>query len=309
MRLTRRDRHILETIHAFDGLLSLRQIDRLFFSGNGGTWPRERMRQLFDHGYVNMPVAGDLHRVPLGETVYFLDAQGAALVAGLRGEDIREFAWRRKLRWAQIAHDLAVGDFRIAVMEAAELLPSMQLHSWMAEGAFWSDPDRVNYKTQSGARRTRQVRPDGYFTLRRPAPERIGQVEELAFLLEIDMGTEDNPRFAREKVRPGVAYIGSDAYQRRFGVNYGRWLVVTTGTRRLQNMKAQTERAGGEGLFYFTTFEAVTPDSVLTAPIWYLAGEGAPVSMIPPGRPLRASLFRERLQFRPEEAILNPATE
>ena len=53
IRMTRRDRQILETIFAFDGMMSLKQIDRLFFSGTGGTWPRERLRALFDNGDGN----------------------------------------------------------------------------------------------------------------------------------------------------------------------------------------------------------------------------------------------------------------
>ena len=46
MRLTERDKEMLEAIHAFDGMMSLRQIDRLFFSGKGRTQPRQRMRTL-----------------------------------------------------------------------------------------------------------------------------------------------------------------------------------------------------------------------------------------------------------------------
>ena len=281
LRLTNRDRRILETIHAFDGMLSLEQIDRLFFSGRGGTWPRERMRQLFDHDYVGMLGTANAHRVPQGETIYFLNKAGAALVAGLRGEDLSQFAWREEPRWAMITHDLAVNRFRIDVMEATDLAPTLCLHRWIPESVFWVEPDRVQYQTRSGVRGARQMRPDGFFTLRRPAPGYRGQVEELAFLLEIDMGTEDNPRFAREKVRPGVAYTGSAVYAARFGVNYGRWLVVTTSRRRLENMKAQTERAGGAGLFYFTTFEEVNSHTILTAAIWHLAGRDGPVSILP----------------------------
>ncbi|HUV53362.1 MAG TPA: hypothetical protein VMW64_09875, partial [Dehalococcoidia bacterium] len=76
----------METIHAFDGMMSLEQIDRLHFNGKGGTWPRERMRALFDHRYVNMPNAANAHRVPAGETIYFLDVEGARVVADLYGE-------------------------------------------------------------------------------------------------------------------------------------------------------------------------------------------------------------------------------
>ena len=113
IRVTKRDKRILETIHAFDGMMSLKQIDRLFFSGRGGTWPRERLRALIDHGYLNIPDESNLHRVPMGETIYYLDNRGAELVAGLNGELAKDFNWRRKPRWSLIAHDLAVNDFRI----------------------------------------------------------------------------------------------------------------------------------------------------------------------------------------------------
>lgn len=112
------------------------------------------------------------------------------------------------------------------------------------------------------------MRPDGCFVLR------AGRVQA-RLLVEIDRGTEDNPRFARETVRPAVAYLRSDAYLRRFGSRSGRWLVVTTGARRMGNMKRQTELALGKDarLFYFTTFDRVTPETLLSAPIWHRGGD------------------------------------
>lgn len=98
IRMTRRDRQILETIFAFDGMMSLKQIDRLFFSGTGGTWPRERLRALFDNGYLNMPDRDNMHRVPPGETIYFLGKKGAAIVAGLQGGLPKDLPWRRQPR-------------------------------------------------------------------------------------------------------------------------------------------------------------------------------------------------------------------
>jgi hypothetical protein len=281
IRMTQRDKRILETIHAFDGMMSLKQIDRLFFSGNGGTWPRERMRDLMNHGYVNMPDGANEHRVPMGETIYYLDSNGAELVAGLNGELAKDFTWRRKPRWSLIAHDLAVNDFRIDVMLAAHKSRSLTLQRWVPESEFWSHPDTVEYKTANGKARKRKVIPDGFFTVRQPHVSQPGVKEELAFLLEIDMGTEDNPRFAREKVRPGVAYLKSEDYQARFGVDYGRWLVVTTGQTRLNNLKAQIDRAGGEGVFYFTTFDDVSSGTVLKQRIWRLAGDDEVHCIIP----------------------------
>jgi hypothetical protein len=138
----------------------------------------------------------------------------------------------------------------------------------------------VEYKNANGKSKKRKVIPDGFFTVRLPHKSQTGVMEELAFLLEIDMGTEDNPRFAREKVRPGVAYLKSRAYQKRFGVYYGRWLVVTTNETRLTNMKSQTEIAGGSKFFFFTTFEKVLANTVLTKPIWRLVEVDEPKSII-----------------------------
>jgi hypothetical protein len=284
VRLTRRDEQIFEMIHTFDGLLSLRQIDQLFFAGNGRTQPRARMRSLFHNGYVNMPDVNQHRRyVPQGETCYFLDKKGAEIVAALHGEELAQFRWRDAPRWSLIAHDLKVNDFRLAVMQACAQDEELSLYEWIPEGDFLVEPERVTFQTTSGHTRTRQFRPDGFFRVRRPSLRYPGKFEDFAFLLEVDMGTEDNPRFVREKVRPGISYLKSEAYQERFGVRYGRWLVVVNGGEmRLRNMKEHTERAGGSGFFYFTTFDKVAPLSVITEPIWFLAGEDSPRPIILP---------------------------
>ena len=113
MRLMERDWRILETIHTFEGMMSLKQIDRLFFSGQGRTQARARMRLLFDHGYVNMPDPKNLHRVPYGETIYWLGREGAKLIAGLQGLTLKSFKWRNRPRYSLIRHHLAVNDFRL----------------------------------------------------------------------------------------------------------------------------------------------------------------------------------------------------
>jgi hypothetical protein len=280
IRRTKRVKRVLEMIHAFDGLMSLRQIDHLEFSGKGGSWPREYMRKLFDNGLVDMPSDQYIHKVPVGETVYWLALEGAKLVAGLRGISLKDLFWRKIGRWSLIEHDLAVNDFRIAVMEACERIQELILYQWVPESEFLIETDTVEYTKPSGTKSTSQVRPDGFFTIRRPARSRPGKTEEFAFLLEIDLATEDNPRFARQKVRPGVAYLQSEAYKQRFGIDYGAFLVVTRGGVRMKNMITQTKRAGGEGVFYFTTFDQLSAETVLTEPIWRRVGRKRPVSLV-----------------------------
>lgn len=272
MKLTERDSRMLEAVHAFDGVLGDYQIRRLFFTGERQA--RLRLSLLFQHGYLAKP--SRMQRASSPCMVYWLARRGAAHVAGLHGQTLREFTYRRAPRWAQIAHDLGVNDFRLDVMDACAENEDVSLEQWIPEGEFWAHPDRVEYRLASGQKARRLVRPDGFFVLRKGK-------HHSRLLLEIDCATEDNPRFAREKVRPGVAYLRSEAYKQRFGYQSGRWLVVTTSERRLRNMKRQTEIAVGRDaqVFLFTTAAKVTPQSVLTAPIWLRGGDERPSALLP----------------------------
>ena len=53
-----------------------------------------------------------------------------------------------------------------------------------------------------------------------------------------------------------------------------RVLTVTTSEKRLSNLKLVTESAGGRELFWSSTFDQATAESVSTDPIWQVAGEG-----------------------------------
>jgi hypothetical protein len=280
-RLTERDKQILETIHAFDGMLSLRQIDQLFFSGAGRTQPRSRMRTLYVHGYVNTPDKKTVHRVPRNETIYWLNTKGAEVTAARNGEALTGFPWRNKPRWSWLEHDLAVNDFRIRILEACNTLPALELRHWIPESSFLADPDTITYRVRDGKQKKRQVRPDSFFTISPVRSQQSETRQPFAFLLEVDMATHSNPRFAREKIAAGLAYLKSRAYQERFGLRYGRWLVVTTGERRLEHLRETTKLAGGGDLFLFTTFGRVATAPVLTAPIWVLAESGRRTSLIP----------------------------
>lgn len=274
IRLTGRDIRILEGIHTHGGLLSLRQIDRLFFTGKGSAHPRQRMGKLFVNHYVAMPSPSELHQVPYGETVYWLDERGAEVVAGLYGERLKTFDYRRDIRWSLVTHDLRVNDVRIAVTQACERDEGLELQHWIGESVFRARPDMVTYAGERGHQQRRRIIPDSFFHITRDD-------SDYAFLLELDMATEHNPRVGRTKILPGLAYLGSEAYRERFGLQYGRWLFVTTGERRMHNMRAQARRLGARGEFYFTTFEQLTPETVLREPIWLMPDRDAPISLIP----------------------------
>lgn len=263
MHLMARDRHILEAIHAYDGMMGDYQIRRLFFTGERQT--RGRLSLLYHNGYLNRP--NRKQRASLDCMVYWLVRRGAAEVAGLAGTPANMFRWRRQPRWSQVRHDLAVNDIRIAVTEACDRQPDLTLQEWIPEGVFWSYPDTAHYTNRHKRKLKRRVIPDGFFVVKyRDYNSRL--------LLEVDMSTEDNPRFGREKVLPGIAYVRSDTFAKRFGYRSGRWLVVTTGEQRMLNLKQQAERIGGNDarLFYFTTFARVYAAPIFTESIWLRGG-------------------------------------
>ena len=119
----------------------------------------------------------------------------------------------------------------------------------------------------------RNIRPDGSFVLKT-------QNLRVRFLLEIDRSTEDNPRFLREKIIPGLAYLTSQEYRERFGERLGRWLVITKGERRLKNMLSQAKRAKAKVLFYFTTYDKVNPTTMLFSPIWHRSDRSETVPLL-----------------------------
>ena len=271
MHVTQRDSRMLETIHAWDGMMADYQLRCLFFTGERQC--RGRLSLLFQHGYLARPTRQQRASLPC--MIYCLDRRGAEHVAGLSGLSLREFAWRRAPRWSQVTHDLAVNDFRLDVMTACARHPGVTLEQWTPEGEFLAHPDTVAYTHTDGKPARRQVRPDGFFVIQHGT-------YRSRLLLELDRATEDNPRFARQKVLPGLAYLRSDVYRQRTGYRSGRWLVVTTSERRLRNMKRQTERAVGEGarVFWFTTMDQVTPETVLSEAIWARGGTEMRLALI-----------------------------
>ena len=268
MNLTERDQRILEAIQAYDGLLSFSQIQRKFFGSQSQA--ERRMMLLYQHQYVNRPNFNERKRLP--EMVYWLDKRGAELVASLNGAALQDFSWRKEPRWFQVEHDLAINNFRLDLEEAVLKDGKAVLETWIPESEFWAYPDKVAY-TYNETQMKRNIRPDGFFMLTIDG-------HRIRYLLEIDRSTEDNPRFMREKILPGLAYIRSKAYEERFGHRSGRWLVVTTGERRMRNMLSQARQGDAKGLFYFTTYERVKVDTILFSPIWQRADRDGPVPLV-----------------------------
>jgi hypothetical protein len=280
MVMTPRDQRILEHIYAHGGVLADYQIEQLEFTG--GRQRQDRMSKLFHNGYVwRTSRAG--HTL-CGCAVYWLAHKGAEYVAGAQGLSVAEFTrlYTREPRWSQIGHDLLAVDFTLHLMQACQADPDLELYEWWNERDFRIDPDAVRFQSVKGKRMQRNVIPDRFFIIDRLSAKAAGEPFRSRLLLELDNATHPNKRFANEKALPGTAYIQSEVYERRFGSNTGRWLVVTTGPRRVEYLKSTTERAVDDyaSIWYFTTFAQVTVERLLTEPIWLRGGDTQPVALL-----------------------------
>lgn len=91
-----------------------------------------------------------------------------------------------------------------------------------------------------------------------------------------------NARF-RDKVLAYQAYIASGQYEQRYGTRSLRVLTVTSGPKRLENLKREAEQVKGGRVFWFTTVDRIAASTVVGTPIWQVAGSMTPKVLIPPG--------------------------
>lgn len=300
MRFQDRDGQILQAIHAYDGMLARRQIKQLFWPQASLQAMERRLTLLYHTGYLNMPDFEQRRIHPIPEPVVWLGWRGIVFVASQIGVEIdpptsvnenklrklekhlREAGvrWQREPRWSQLAHDVAVNDFRLTVEQAAEHWPSLSLEEWLPEGEFLTNMDTVTISEKNKQRKG--VRPDGFFILVDHLRQIDNSPAKARFLLELDNSTHPLNRFGRDKALAGLAYIRSSAYRKRFGFNSGRWLVVCKSQARMVNLKKQTENVLGKQAanFLFTTFDKVMPTTVLSMPIWWRGGSDDQIALV-----------------------------
>lgn len=304
-----RDGQIVAATYAYGGILARRHIQHLFWPDKSLRALQKRLSPLVANGYLARPTKEQWYTKPIPEAVYWLGAQGILWLAGQSGLKFEgEFthplnenrqrklekqcrqgglAWLREPKWFQLSHDLAIVDFRLRVEAALSEMDSFSLEEWHNEHHFRADLDVIEWEVSNRDGTTSKVKkgicPDGAFTLVNHQRQGRGEPARARFLLELDGATHSNPKFGRDKVAAGIAYIKSPQYKKRFGANTGRWLVVTRGNKRLENLMRQTNQVIGSAsppLFYFTTMDRVQAANVLIDPIWWQPGYERPVALL-----------------------------
>lgn len=242
------------------------QIQALFFS----SVPRcnARLRQLYDWGYLSRAY---LPTAPFGsQGLYSVGKSALPLIAlyldrtGIRADEADVAAQCRRPALSLLEHTLAVGDVYVAAQKATALRPHVRLDHWLPERfcRHGYEVRRADGSTGPGTGRWRKevFQPDAFLRLTRGDASAAGN-----FFLEVDRGHTNSRQFAG-KLRTHAHFLGSGLFADVFGWPDFHTLVVTTGQKRLDNLRALAEREGST-LFWFTTSEAVDRSGIL-APIW-----------------------------------------
>jgi len=245
---------------------------------------QRRLLQLYEHGYLERREQPQYPSRGRKENIHRLSRKGVRLLAQWLGCPVSDLPYRaqdKNLGVEFLEHLVLTNDVRVSLMLAA---PKHHAHivTWYTDAYLKRNPLKVTPATSDGEEKQANLVPDGYFHLHTDAPE----PHDYHRFLEIDRGTEtgisskDIYRSWERKVKLYLKYYESGEYTRRFGTRGMCILTVTTGEKRLKNLKNVTESAGGVSRFWFTTFDRISSETVLTEPIWRMAGKEGLYSLI-----------------------------
>lgn len=188
---------------------------------------------------------------------------------------LHELGWRTAddVTHLFLHHVLAIVDFKLALMQACLAQP-IELSAWISDRSLRKHPVQVEIATDAGGPIQVSVVPDAVFRLRLPSGH------TLSCCLEVDRGTSTlaaSQWQAKSWQRKLLAY---QALQEQ-GMAGSGWALpgmivttVTTSPTRLANLLAVCEAAGGGAHFWFTTFDRLTAETILTGAVWQVAGKG-----------------------------------
>lgn len=282
LRLMTRDAAILLAVYQYRALTTP-QIERLFFTANEAseatrvtlkpnTRCQYRLQLLYHHEYLirgEQPQKPSEGRKPF---VYWLDKRGGQVVEELL--DGEQLDWNPREHHVSnlfLYHLLATNDVRVALVIGARKHEFI-ISTWLDDHTLKRRQmtDTVTLVGPNGGKQKAAVVPDGYFVLDTGS-------HVYNHFLEIDLRTVTGAasvwgrRDWARKVAAYLEYYRSGRYQERYKTQGLRILTVTTGEKRLANLKAITEKVGGKSRFWFTTFSRIQNGGVLVDPIWQVA--------------------------------------
>jgi Replication-relaxation len=247
LALQPRDLELLRTAHDYRLLTTVQYLQLFNDESRDGLY--RRLQKLFHHGYLDR-----IGTNPNAPMLYALAKRGA---------DVLEVFARKDVGDRYVAHQLMIGDFRIALTLAAR-----QQGITLAWRPFPQSPP---------------VRPDGFFSLQfRDLPDGRNRA---FFMLEADRSTMPRERFV-EKLRAYEAWRMAGGHTSSLGIRSFRVLTVTKSVERMRGIlratAADARLASRNGAYWFTAVHEYGADFEILGRVWYIAGDsGLPTSLLP----------------------------
>jgi hypothetical protein len=231
--VTARDVAILLDLYHYR-YLSFSQLARLHFPSHASAY--QRLRILKREGLVKT-----FHAPAIAERIFYLDTEGAKLVAAELDREVDDLSWYRYTKtpkdYYYLRHFLAINDFRILITQICENAP-ISLLGFI--------PEYIGEKTPQGHVK-RYLRdsvkeyshtPDAVFALEKDGNTAL-------FFLEIDRGLETVSDPEKGFLKCVIFYLNYfvarkyERYETDFGSPFKsvRTLVVTPSQKRLEHMR------------------------------------------------------------------------
>lgn len=247
LALQERDLDLIRITHSYRLITTPQYL--LLFSDESRDGIYRRLQKLFHHGYLDR--IGNNPNAPL---VYAL---------GRKGAEVLDAPVRREVGERYVAHQLMIGDFRVALTRASRERGISLSWRDIGEGS--------------------PIKPDGFFGLRFPdLPEGRNRT---FFMLEADRSTMTRERFI-QKLAAYQAWHAQGGHTKALGIRSFRILTVTKSEERLASLRRVVAEVpalrGGLPIFWFTAETRLTltrPVSVFL-PIWEVPG-GKARSLLP----------------------------
>jgi hypothetical protein len=267
MREGENDRTIVTYLYHY-GVLSQTQFERILERSRSTV--QQLLRRLYDHHYVErlfLPVT----KFGSSPALYVLDREGIAL---LRSMGIEEFSGipGKDLKPMFLYHTVAISEVHLAFEKACKR-SGYSMGNWLNDNRLRSEGTKVRIASQ---RNPVTLIPDSYFTITVP---NLGTTH---CFLELDRGTMDSGDF-KKKVEAYVAGYKSGEFNRRYGAQGYRVLTVVDGVgeARVTNLANATANIPSIGRrFWFTHMKRLSPETVLSDPIWQIAGSNDFVPLV-----------------------------
>lgn len=267
MREGANDRQIVRLVYDYR-VLSQNQLERLL--GRSRSTVQRLLRRLYDHRYLER-VFLPISYFGSSPALYILDRRGIDLLQRM-GVDNFVGLPSKQMSAMYLEHTLATNEFRIAVSLACQR-NGWEVETWLTDNEMKADYDRVKIPSR---KQPVSLIPDSYFSIH--VPDR-GTTN---FFLELDRGTMPIKRF-REKLEAYVAYYKTGAFTKRYAAKGFRVLTVVDGIGegRVENLVNDAAQVTGGGRrFWFIHLDRVEPATILTQPIWSIAGQAEHQALI-----------------------------